>query len=99
MKNEGKHTPTPWTSILEAPGFNTIYNINGVDGGEVGDAFGEANAKLIILAVNCHYELLEALRDLRGIIIRKCEASRFTEAEKEAFNASSRIINKAEGKA
>ncbi len=71
------HTPTPWAVNLPPvsgwPASNGDYRINiiGADGLSVGyvhqtrnPSTGGANASLIVKAVNCHAELLEALEKL-----------------------------------
>ena len=71
-----KHTPTPWKCFpvnsmtvgnnrtFEIHGFETNQYVRDVLPTEV-----EANAKLIVTAVNNHAELLEALRGAHSVLL------------------------------
>ena len=67
-----KHTPTPW-KVNEK--YNTITDSDGCgiaqENGINNSQEWEANAKLIVKAVNCHEELLEALIEAKSLIKRQ----------------------------
>ena len=58
------HTPTPWR-VTKAPHTGRWVEVFSVNPSiDVAHAVGEANARLIVTAVNNHHELVEALRGL-----------------------------------
>lgn len=66
MNNEQKHTELPW---VQGKGIFRWHEIKGADGITIVSCSAispydtdEANARLIVKAVNNHYQLLEALR-------------------------------------
>lgn len=78
-----KHTPGPWACLTPRTAFTNRCCPIEADGVEIakvwcdGDEFpehvGEANARLIIKAVNNHERLLECLRGLLEIENDVCE--------------------------
>lgn len=65
---EGQSMPTPWSlkyddAILDAI-LNAILDANGKDITSHSIQNCEANARLIVKAVNCHNELVEVLKQI-----------------------------------
>ena len=72
-----KHAETPWTITTEFAEIVPFSIVKADDtGGSIADVFGdsmdeaEANAKLIVRAVNSHDALVEAAREVRAEIAR-----------------------------
>lgn len=71
------HTPKPW-KVFTTPDGLKVVGIGSEDGGGICDAGfgiwawkepeGLANAELIVRAVNCHDELLAALKTCREMV-------------------------------
>ncbi len=102
------HTPTPWAvnspPVSGWPASNGDYRINiiGADGRSVGyvhrtrdPSTGGANASLIVKAVNCHAELLEALEAL--IKATKVALSDGYSPESALYDARAAITRAREG--
>jgi len=80
MRNEMKHTPTPWT--LQK--FSSGYEIDGANGREVLTMWSntedaDSDAAFIVRAVNAHEELLSLVQaitegvEMNSEFIRACE--------------------------
>ncbi|MBZ5673735.1 MAG: hypothetical protein LAP61_05755 [Acidobacteriia bacterium] len=107
-KSPPVHTPTPW--LIEPPsmGFSQITGANGelVFGLAAGgpsekqpDAVCEANAALIVRAVNSHAELLEALENLVADMTSSAELKLYISEDDETIKAARIAIAKARGDA
>ena len=103
--NNAAHTPGPWETFDDEEGHTFIFSRDGV---RIARVFGqqgpwhEANADLIVAAP----ELLEALRELSGIVISLRADNRFKALSNERTNmlsawllASEKAIAKATGSA
>lgn len=94
MKTQPTHTPTPWIEkfdlLLDSKNEIPICLEKGnLDGAVVNDEISKANRAFIVRAVNCHAELLEALKHERKTNVRN-GSPRAERLDK--------IIAKAEGK-
>ena len=89
------HTPTPWKVVgqhYEGPNGQTVQTEPYWVNGDPGD-----DASYIVRAVNCHKELLEALKELVKAL--SChEAGVPTQAEADAYMIARAAIAKAEGR-
>lgn len=101
-----KHTPTPW--VYESQGTSTgIYAKNagyGMDNNIVrvfdnpSKQIGEANAAFIVKAVNCHAELVKALKELMDACYKADlheELSEFVDGS--LLDAAEKALAKAKG--
>lgn len=69
--------PLPWRHYKGEVDGEAVHEINDAEGGTAGYAFSEADARLIVTAVNHHDELALALADvLRGPTVDKGAARR-----------------------
>lgn len=59
-----KHTDLPWR---KGKGGDNTYLIISPEGGWISKGHGEANAAFIVKAVNNHYQLLEALKEINRL--------------------------------
>ena len=101
-----KHTPLPWKLALKA-GTQDMTRIKSEKGQTIADAFwmgegieqeeGIANAELIVKAVNCHFDLVDALIEAKEQIIH-LQRMRVEDPNKDtsySTTESLRIINEA----
>lgn len=108
-----RHTPTPWR-LIEVPDQTTYtpgweINVDGLKIAELRGSWGnrevteemEANAQLILSAVNSHEALLEAAKALlKSTEIRDCPDGRWSTADGENYRLRVRLekaVEQAEG--
>lgn len=113
MKTKQSHTPTPWKvgmiQEINRGLFRELENgtkPTGILIEEIDDELSDetpikqhkANAAFIVRAVNCHEELLEALKDIVMHERGECDHDNIEECSKVVLKIAERAIAKAEGK-
>lgn len=75
IKNEAKHTPTPWyaSDILDNDCFGIVTADNEIIIGTSGNIRREADVRFIVRAVNSHEELLATLKQEHSKVIHTKE--------------------------
>ena len=83
-----EHTALPLRIV---PTESGIHHILDAKGNTLASVMGEANARFIVTACNCHAEMLEALKKLVNATILGTGAFALTQAEQAIRKAEEQI--------